>query len=126
MNSVQPTGLNKIGTKEFKVTWSDGHASLYSFRYLRQHCQCALCVDEWSGKPLLLRESVSQDLEGLSVKLVGQYAIQIQFSDGHNTGIYTFEHLRKICPCENCKALADTAAGEDKKFLDKEDLRKRS
>ncbi len=122
--SVQPSGLKKIGTREFEIRWSDDHTSLYGFRYLRQNCQCALCVDEWSGQPVLVRESVSKDLEGLSVNLVGQYALQFGFSDGHSTGIYTFSHLRKVCPCDTCKGRA--ADPQDKKFLDKSDTRTRS
>jgi DUF971 family protein len=45
---------------------------------------------------------------------VGNYAIQIQFSDSHATGIFSFSHLREICPCEACaqefrKAMAEKA-----------------
>ena len=42
-------------------------------------------------------------LKMLNVEAVGHYAIQIDWSDGHNTGIYSFDHLRKICPCAECK-----------------------
>jgi DUF971 family protein len=45
-------------------------------------------------------------LKMLHVEPVGQYAIRIDWSDGHNTGIYSFDHLRKICPCESCRAVA--------------------
>lgn len=100
--NIQPQQLHKLGNKQFKITWSDGHESIYEFRYLRQNCQCALCVDEWSGKPLLARESVSKDLEGLKADIVGQYALRIDFSDGHSTGIYTFKYLRELCPCAQC------------------------
>ena len=122
---VRPTELKKLGNRELKISWSDGHQSVYPFRYLRQNCQCALCVDEWSGKPILARESVSQDLEGLKVRVVGQYALGIDFSDGHSTGLYAFEHLRKICPCEACLKKQD-GAREEKKYLDKEDLRSKN
>ncbi len=122
--AVTPSGLKKFGDREFEIRWSDGHASLYSFRYLRQNCQCALCVDEWTARPILAKEAVPQDLKGAGANLVGQYALQFGFSDGHSTGIYTFDHLRKICPCESCKA-NPSADADDKKYLDKEDLRKR-
>lgn len=100
--AVQPKEIKKIGTSELKILWSDGHESLYPFSHLRKHCQCALCIDEWSGKALLDRKKVSEHLEGTSVSLVGQYAIRVDFSDGHNTGIYAFKHLREICPCKVC------------------------
>jgi DUF971 family protein len=99
---VQPEELRKLGNKELKIAWSDGHASVYGFRFLRQSCQCALCVDERTSKPILAREGVAENLEGLKVRLVGQYACSIDFSDGHSTGIYDFGFLRKICPCQIC------------------------
>lgn len=121
---MQPAAIRKIGNKELRLDWPDGHESSYPFRYLRQSCQCAMCVDEWSGKPLLARESVDPKLEGLKASVVGQYALQITFSDGHATGLYTFDFLRKICPCSDCVSKAAPPA-EDKRFLEKQDLRSR-
>ena len=100
--SFHPTQLQKEGTETFRIVWDDQHASSYAFRYLRQNCQCALCIDEWTGKDILEKEKIAQNLQGLHVALVGQYALRIDFSDGHNTGIFTFKHLRKICPCLLC------------------------
>src|SRR3990167_9057725 len=94
----EPKELRKLGNKNLKIFWNDGHESLYPFRYLRQNCRCAMCVDEWSGELVLSKETVPQDLEGLKVEIVGQYALSFHFSDGHNTGIYVFDFLRKICP----------------------------
>lgn len=90
------------------ITWSDGHASRYTFPYLRDHCPCATCNDE--------REKKAQDKSGSadllpmfkprvtarSATAVGNYALQIQFSDSHSTGIYSFSALREMCPCEAC------------------------
>lgn len=100
--TVQPKEIRKIGQKELKIVWSDSHASLYAFRNLRQNCQCALCVDECTGSPVLDGESVPKNIEGLKVNIVGQYALSIDFSDGHCTGIYVFRFLREICPCGEC------------------------
>jgi DUF971 family protein len=72
-----------------------------------------------------VRESVDANLEGLKVSIVGQYALQITFSDGHSTGLYTFDFLKKICPCPDCVAAA-AISSEGKRFLEKEDLRPRS
>ncbi len=124
LSTVQPTGLKKIGGKELKIAWSDGHESIYGFRFLRQNCQCALCIDEWSGKPLLARESIDQNLEGLKVSVVGQYALSMHFSDGHSTGLYTFSFLRKLCPCDICTAQEPSGTNE-KNFLDKDQMRGR-
>ena len=122
---VRPKELRKLGSKELKIVWTDGHSSAYPFRYLRQNCQCALCVNEWSGKPILARESVSQDLEGLKVRVVGQYALGIDFSDGHSTGLYAFDPLRKICPCQICEQ-NQKGPSEEKRYLDKADLRSKN
>jgi DUF971 family protein len=93
-----------------EIVWSDGHASRYTFPYLREHCPCATCNDEREKEA----ERKTQPGAGAvlpmfkprvtakSAAAVGNYAIQIQFSDGHATGIYSFDHLREICPCEEC------------------------
>ena len=100
----QPTEIRKFGARELKITWSDGHASVYPFRYLRQICPCASCVDEMSGKQVLDKDSVAQNLEGLKVDQIGHYALRFEFSDGHNTGLYPFRLLRRNCPCDPCKS----------------------
>jgi len=119
---MKPKGIKKIGNKELKILWDDGHESVYSFRLLRQSCQCAMCVDERSGQPILVRDSIREGLEGLKVEVMGNYALGITFGDGHSTGLFTFDHLRKICPCGACAAPAET---KDKIYLNKEDLKTR-
>jgi DUF971 family protein len=93
-----------------EITWSDMHASRYDFPYLRDHCPCALCNDErekkakggaGSGSALLPMYKPRVTAKGANP--VGNYAIQIQFSDSHATGIFSFEHLREICPCAECE-----------------------
>ncbi len=94
-----PTEIKKIGNGNLEITWEDGHVSLYDFRYLRQKCPCAGCIDEWTSKKLIKEDTIPLDLEGLKVEPVGGYALSFSFSDQHNTGIYHFSHLRDICPC---------------------------
>ena len=93
-----------------EITWSDGHASRYDFPYLRDHCPCATCNDERLKKDQQIALHGSNSIlpmyqpkvNAKSATAVGNYAIQINFSDGHTTGIFSFEHLREICPCEDC------------------------
>lgn len=93
-----------------EVTWSDGHASRYNFPYLRDHCPCAVCNDERENNERAGTKSGSAAVLPMykprvtakKATAVGNYAVQIEFSDGHATGIYSFEHLREICPCEDC------------------------
>ncbi len=83
------------GSRELKIAWEGGSESVYPAALLRRHCPCALCRDEWTGRSTLDPASVPEDLAILKAELVGQYAVAIQFSDGHSTGIYSFENLRK-------------------------------
>jgi ATP-binding protein involved in chromosome partitioning len=57
-----------------------------------------------SGRPLLDPATVPADVRPVSVALVGGYGVRIRWSDGHDTGIYTFEQLRAACPCPACTA----------------------
>jgi ATP-binding protein involved in chromosome partitioning len=84
------------------ITWTEDHIGVYPARALRLACPCAGCVEEMSGQPLLNPASVREDVVPLRLSLVGAYAIRIDWSDGHSTGIYTYEYLRSLCPCERC------------------------
>lgn len=93
------------------VTWADGHSSHFDFPYLRDQCPCAMCNDERGKKeqaaafnlpasPLLPMYKPMPRAN--SATQVGNYAIQIVFNDGHSTGIYSYDYLRTMCPCEEC------------------------
>jgi len=97
------------------IAWADGHASHFDFAYLRENCPCATCNDErlkkeslgeaspaFASSPLL--PMFKPKARAQSATPVGQYAIQLSFSDGHSTGIYSYDHLRSICPCAECLA----------------------
>jgi ATP-binding protein involved in chromosome partitioning len=82
------------------IEWDDqGHQAFYSARALRLACPCAGCVEEMSGRRLLDPSGVPPDIRPISLALVGAYGLRIHWSDGHGTGIYTFEHLLEACPC---------------------------
>ncbi|HJS46591.1 MAG TPA: DUF971 domain-containing protein [Gemmatimonadales bacterium] len=85
------------------VTWDHaGHEALFASRALRLACPCAACVDEMTGRPLLEAAAVAADVRPLQLSLVGAYALRVAWSDGHATGLYTFELLRRTCPCPRC------------------------
>lgn len=95
------------------ITWADGHSSHYDFAYLRDHCPCATCNEERDNKEQLKTPPSGQfaplpmfkpKARAQSATTVGNYAIQISFSDGHSTGIYSYDHLRSICPCPECSS----------------------
>jgi DUF971 family protein len=100
-------------SKGIKIDWQDGHRSEYSLAYLRDECPCASCTGAHGTEPQKTNYSTPPKypfsmfkpvLKMLKVEEVGSYAIRIDWSDGHNTGIYSFDHLRQICTCTVCKA----------------------
>jgi len=100
---VYPLGLTLVGSSELQIEWSDGQARRYSFSELRSNCPCATCrerhkTDESQPATLLpvLSPTEAQPLKITAMKPVGSYAYAIHFSDGHDTGIYTLEHLREL------------------------------
>jgi DUF971 family protein len=95
---------------QLRIRWSDGHVSEYPPRYLRLQCRCAGCVNEFTGKPILVPEHVPADIYPLKIEYVGRYALGFLWSDMHRTGIYSFELLRRICPCAECAAAQEGAA----------------
>jgi ATP-binding protein involved in chromosome partitioning len=86
------------------IEWTAEHQALYSARALRLACPCAACVDEMSARAILNPDSVPTDIRPVSLALVGAYGLRVQWSDGHSTGIYTFQRLLTDCPCAACRA----------------------
>ncbi|HEY0702601.1 MAG TPA: DUF971 domain-containing protein [Candidatus Acidoferrales bacterium] len=105
------------------IVWADGHQSHYDFPYLRDSCPFAMCNDEREQKakagpsppPSAVLPMFKPRVTAKAATPVGNYAIQIQFSDSHATGIFSFNHLREICPCAACaqefRAVAAEKAG---------------
>jgi ATP-binding protein involved in chromosome partitioning len=87
------------------IEWEQGtHEALYPARALRLACRCAGCMDEMSGRGLLDSSAIPADFRPVSLSLVGTYGLRVLWSDGHGTGIYTFERLLATCPCERCRS----------------------
>lgn len=99
-----------VHDKELEIQWSDGHASIYPHKFLRQKCRCALCAGEpfLSTGGLMMPNvnlpNVPDNVAPTRFGQVGNYGLSINWSDGHNTGIYSFNYLREICQCEICTA----------------------
>ena len=101
--SVVPTQIERVGEKTIRIHWSDEVVREYTVKALRDGCPCATCREKEKAAvaapaPLLnvLSDAEMVPLSILGMKPVGAYAYSINFSDGHNTGIYTFEHLREL------------------------------
>ncbi len=100
-----PTTIRRVGKESVEIVWSDGHRSVYVNRYLRDNCPCAGCRE---GQPKRLLPVLGNpgELYPVQIGIVGRYAISIQWSDRHDTGIYSYETLRALCPCEQCQPAA--------------------
>lgn len=91
-----PTSLeaaNERGT--LSVAWPDLNATI-RLPDLRGACACAQCVDEWTGRQLLDRATIPNDITIRQMELVGNYAVRIRWSDGHESGLFTWEKLRSL------------------------------
>ena len=97
-----------------EIDWRDGHKSSWSFRWLRDACPCATCHEEREkngrapGEPkpkpqglLVMYEEPPRPVE---VTPVGKYALKFKWNDGHEAGLYSWEYLRRVCNCQECKA----------------------
>jgi len=95
-----------------EIDWRDGHLSVWDFAWLRNACPCATCHEdrEQTGRPpgfpkpkeqklLMLYEAPVRPLE---VTPVGKYALKFKWSDGHESGIYSWDYLRRMCQCAFC------------------------
>jgi len=78
------------------ITWDDGKIMRYPNRYLRSMCPCAQCVNEVTGERTLKLDAVDPEVRIMGVAPVGRYALHFQWSDGHGTGLYSFDTLHKL------------------------------
>jgi DUF971 family protein len=94
---------------ELRITWKrDGHLSVYPLDALREACPCASCRgghDRMGPEydPDLIELTPARSYDVTRAELVGKYALQLFFSDGHSSGIYTWDYLRRLCPCDACR-----------------------
>ena len=100
--SRHPTDLKIVDENKLLIVWSDGQHRRYSFRELRDSCPCATCREKHRGAQqasnqlTVLSAAETQPLRIAEMKPVGTYAYTIAFSDGHSTGIYTFDLLQRL------------------------------
>jgi DUF971 family protein len=93
---IQPTQIIEESDSGISIKWTNDTESVYNAAQLRRVCPCATCRDEWTGKKILDENRVPDDLTFSSIAIVGRYALNFHFSDGHETGIYSFEYLRSL------------------------------
>lgn len=95
--AIEPREIKQEGNAMLRITWGDGQTCEYTAPQLRRACPCAQCVNEWTGQRVLKPDLISEDLTINDLDIVGRYALNFRWSDGHETGIYSFRYLRELC-----------------------------
>jgi len=93
---LEPTQIIEESDREISIKWSNDTETRYSARQLRQECPCASCINEWTGEKILDHTSISPYLTFKNISIVGRYALSFSFSDGHDTGIFSFKYLNGL------------------------------
>ncbi len=95
--SGPPESIDVNERHELEIAWPGGPRVIVPPRQLRDACPCAGCIEEGTGRKILDPATIPADIRPLAVEAVGNYAVQIRWSDGHSTGIYTWQTLREVC-----------------------------
>lgn len=90
---ISPVQIIEESDSEITINWSDGSETTYNAPALRRACPCAGCIDEWTGKKILKDDEIADDIAFKQIAIVGRYALNFQFTDGHDTGIFSFAFL---------------------------------
>ena len=93
---LEPLQVIEETDSEISIKWSDGAETRYHASGLRRSCPCAGCINEWTGEKMLEDKNVPDDLQFGHISIVGRYALNFHFSDGHDTGIFSFKFLRNL------------------------------
>lgn len=97
------------GARTTEIDWGDGHKGIYPHAVLRGYCPCAACQGH-SGTIRFVPHEPGPALELDEIETVGAYALRLVWFDGHGSGLYSFSHLRSLCRCAECAAVADPNA----------------
>lgn len=93
---MEPLQIIEESDAEISIKWSDDTETRYNAAQLRRSCPCAGCINEWTGEKMLDPAGVPDDLSFKHISIVGRYALNFHFSDGHDTGIFSFNFLREL------------------------------
>jgi DUF971 family protein len=100
--AVEPAKVkvHKTEGTGMEIEWKDGHRSAWNFAWLRNACPCATCHEEREHSG---RQPGDAKPKPATVTPVGRYAISFHWNDGHSSGIYSWDFLRRHCTCEECR-----------------------
>ncbi len=91
------------------IVWNDGHETVFPLDGLRRACPCASCMGGHDRMGMLPEREIFlvpslMRWDDVKLEQVGGYGLRIIWDDGHDAGIYTWERLRAMCPCDACAA----------------------
>jgi DUF971 family protein len=95
---LEPTNIQQIGD-ELAIVWNDGEESFFKLENLRRACPCAACGGEPDVLGNIFRPNVSYNDRSFQLagfEIIGGYAVQPRWADGHISGIYSFTYLRRL------------------------------
>lgn len=112
---MQLLQVKRLSADNLMFYWGDGHSGPVSLRTLRDRCPCAGCQGEsvlfQSYVPPPVDTSAAGRYDLVAVETVGNYALKFRWADGHDQGLYTWEHLRGLCECPECLKGRETPHG---------------
>lgn len=91
----RPVRMWQAADNRLAIAWSDGERTFHGTYELRTSCPCALCIEEWTGRRLPSLDAVKETVRPVAIEPVGRYAIQPEWSDGHKSGLFSFDELRR-------------------------------
>ena len=89
---MEPKSVNRL-SDGLEIIWENEVSCVYPYKYLRLQCACANCVEELTGRKLINVSEIPDDIIIVEYLIVGKYALQFLWSDGHETGIYPYNSL---------------------------------
>jgi DUF971 family protein len=97
---MKPKQIKIVDKDKIQITWNENLLTILNLKYLRDECPCAGC----KGETILLKsyrppkpKVITPEMYMISnIEVVGEYAIQVSWKDGHNTGIYTWDYLKEL------------------------------
>jgi DUF971 family protein len=101
--AIEPREIKHDDDFSVSIVWGDERRCTYRAAELRRSCPCAQCVNEWTGERMLKPDSISEKIEIRDISIVGRYALNFRWSDGHETGIYSFRYLRELCESQGAQ-----------------------
>jgi DUF971 family protein len=109
--ALPPEAIDLNEQNEIVITWPGGPKVVIAAARLRDACPCAECIEEGTGRKILDPADIPADIRALQIVPVGNYAVQIKWSDGHGSGIYTWETLRQVSGLREPPARQGSAPG---------------